>query len=134
LGRNQIQDKIHLETEAVLTILSKIFNGEWSLVSSEVVEIEISKTPDSYRREKVFYFVKLADEKIIINDWIINRAKKIQEYGINSFDALHLACAEFKEVDVFLTTDAELIRKVEANLPDYKTKVNNPIKWLMEVL
>ena len=40
-----------------------------------------------------------------------DRAAKLQDLGFSRFDALHLACAEHAEVDVFLTTDDGLLSR-----------------------
>jgi len=45
---------------------------------------------------------------------------------------LHLACAE-KSVEVMLTTDDEIVKKVKANNNIVKVRVENPVRWLMEV-
>ena len=55
-----------------------------------------------------------------------------ERLGLRPFDSLHLACAEFAQADVLLTTDKKFIRQAEQlNL---KTRVVNPLVWLMEVI
>ncbi len=49
-------------------------------------------------------------------------------------DAIHLACAESAEVDVFLTTDDRLLKKAKRIGKILKVRVANPVHWLMEVL
>ena len=43
---DQTQGRIHLESEAVITILRHMESEEWFLVSSGVVSYEISRTSD----------------------------------------------------------------------------------------
>src|SRR6516225_200168 len=43
-----------------------------------------------------------------------DRAAKLQDLGFSPFDALHLACAERAEVDVFLTTDDGLLSRARS--------------------
>ncbi len=45
---------------------------------------------------------------------------------------MHLASAEYGDVDVFLSTDDKLVNA--ANTLNLKMKVMNPLNWLMEVL
>jgi len=50
---DQSQDRIRLEAEAVLLILTRVQNEDWVWYSSDVVLEEIQQTPDSKRRERV---------------------------------------------------------------------------------
>ncbi|MBU4373202.1 MAG: hypothetical protein L6244_07595 [Candidatus Methanoperedenaceae archaeon] len=52
---------------------------------------------------------------------------------MKALDALHLACAE-KSAEVMLTTDDEIVKKVMANDNIVKVRVENPVRWLMEVI
>lgn len=49
---DQSQDRIRLETEAVLSILNRCLLGEWQLIGSEALDYEISKMPDDDRKQK----------------------------------------------------------------------------------
>ena len=52
-------------------------------------------------------------------------------YNIKDMDALHIAFAEYAELDYLLTTDKLLIKSsAKANL---KFKVINPVDFIMEV-
>ncbi|RLG58033.1 MAG: PIN domain-containing protein [Candidatus Hydrothermarchaeota archaeon] len=131
---DQTQDRIKIESEAVLAILNRCMD-DWTLVGSEVIEYEISKIPDEERKRKVKILASISKEKIIVDESIVKRASEIEKkIGLKPIDALHLACAE-KFVDVMLTTDDEIIKKVRANKEEFiKIKVENPVVWLMEVL
>ena len=131
---DQSRERIRLETEAVLSILNLCQIGEWELVKSEATELEISKIPDEEKRLKVNVLSSIAHSKIMINDEIIERATKISLLKFDAFDALHIACAEQSDADVMLTTDDSLIQKSLQNKNSLKIKVENPVKWLMEVI
>ncbi len=47
-------------------------------------------------------------------------------------DAVHIACAEEAQVDVFLTTDDRLIRKAQRLGKILRVRLANPVEWLME--
>ena len=49
-------------------------------------------------------------------------------------DALHLACTEHCNADVFLTTDDKLLRLSRECSSMLKIKVDNPLMWLKEVI
>ncbi len=46
---DQSQDRIRIESEAILAILNKCLN-EWTLVGSEAIDYEISKIPDDEKK------------------------------------------------------------------------------------
>lgn len=127
---DQTQDKIRIESDAVLAILSKCLSGEWQLLSSEVLDIEIENIQDKWKKSKVYELYKLAEEKIMLNDKIIERAYEIQNSGIKSFDSLHVASAEFLNSDIFLTTDKNLLHA--AGRLKLDVIIANPLNWFME--
>jgi len=49
-------------------------------------------------------------------------------------DALHLSCAEKAGADIFLTVDDKLIKKSEMHIDKLQVRVENPVKWLQEVI
>lgn len=128
------QDKIRLESEAVVTILAHIAEKKWQMIGSEIMAFEISRTPDPDRRRKVMILTQLATESIKTNTQIRTRAKTIQEFGIKAIDALHIACAEQGKVEVFLTTDDLLLKICQQKQDGIQVKVTNPLTWLMEVM
>lgn len=131
---DHVQDRVRLESEAVLTILSHSQTENWLLLSSEVVDIEISKIPDNDRRHKVSILSAMPHSYIVIDDEIERRALELEKLGFRSFDALHIACAEKGGADVLLTTDDNLLRKALQKSDVLKIRLENPVKWLMEVI
>lgn len=128
---DQTQDKIRIESDAILAILSRCVSDKWQLLSSEVLDLEIEQTPDVWRKSKVNELYRLAKEKIELNNMIVNRALEIQNFGFKSFDSLHVASAEYTKADIFLTTDKGLLRI--ANRLKLEIRTANPLNWFMEV-
>lgn len=126
---DQTQDRIRIESEAVLTILSRC-QEDWTLVGSEVIDYEVSKIPDEERREKVEILASISKEIIEVKEDTVKRAQKLEKFGLKPIDALHIACAE-KSADVMLTTDDDIVKKVKRSV---KVSVENPLKWLTGVL
>jgi predicted nucleic acid-binding protein len=126
------QDRIFLEAEAVLTIISRCERGLWTLVTSGVVEYEALRISDTDKLVQVRAFFDAADERVLLSDEAESRAMYFRQNGIRNFDSLHLAVAEMDGVDVFLTTDDKLLRA--AQRIDLKILTANPVTWLMEVL
>lgn len=130
---DQTQARIHLEAEAVLMILAQCETGDWEWISSEVIELEINQTPDPDRRRRVQLLASHAHRSVAVGKSEIKRAQQFEAWGISAFDALHLACAESGEADVFLTTDDKLLRKSAVHAKQLHVRVENPLQWLKEV-
>jgi predicted nucleic acid-binding protein len=126
------QDRIYLEAEAVLAIVSRCEKHDWSFVSSGALDYEISKITETERQAQVQTLYSIANERIKISDEIETRAAFFQGQGLKPFDSLHLALAENGRCDVFLTTDDHLLngsKRLNLNIT-----VANPVSWLMEVI
>jgi len=126
------QDRVRIESEAVLTILSRCQSAEWILLSSEVVDIEISKIPDDERMWKVSFLSSISQSYIVVDKDVKERAIELSEFNFKSFDALHIACAEKGGADVLLTTDDTLLNKASQQADALKVRLENPVTWLME--
>ena len=126
------QDKIRIESEAVLTILSRVQSGRWVLVNSEVVDIEISKIPNVERRRKVSFLSMISQSYVVIDEDVERRAVKLSELKFRPFDALHIACAERGGADVLLTTDKSLLNNASRHPNALRVRLENPVRWLME--
>ena len=129
---DQSQERIRLETEAVITILGR--TKTLTLLTSEIVDLEISKIPDEDRKQKVRLLSSILKMNIPIDDEIISRAKELNKMGFKSFDAFHIACAEKGQADAMLTTDDHLLKKATSQGHFIKVRLENPLKWLMEEL
>lgn len=129
---DQSQDKIHLESEAILTILKHIDTGDWSSVSSDTVVYEINNTKDEERRDRLLSINDRAQTYITVNEEILRRTVVIKEMNFTAYDAMHIACAEIAKVDIFLSTDKGLINKALANKNELKVKIDNPLSWIQE--
>lgn len=131
---DQRQDRVHLESEAIITILKHIESKEWSWISSGVVNYEISQTSDEERKGRLQSLVHWASVFIAVDESACIRAKEIQQLGIKTYDALHIACAEQGEADVFLSTDDRLIRAVKRSKEKISMEIENPLLWLQKVV
>ena len=126
------QDRVRLESEAVLTILDSCGIKGNIFLSSEVIDIEISKIPDDDRKQKVIFLSTISQSFIIVDIDIEKRAMELEKLNFSSFDSLHIACAERGNADILLTTDDNLLHKALQNKSILKVRVENPVKWLME--
>ena len=133
LTDDQSQSRVRNEAETVERILGLIRGGRAAWVSSAVLEVEISRNPDPDRRHDVAALLPLADQVVVPHSAEVGRAALLERLGFSAFDALHLACAEKGAVDVFLTTDDDLVRLARRHSRVLRIRVENPVSWYQEV-
>ena len=126
------QDRVQFESDAVLIILSRCESEEWTLVSSEVVDLELAESSNREKLDKVRALCSISKERLVVDEAAAEQAIEFQRCGIKEMDSLHLAVAEENEIDVLLTTDDAFLsaaKRINTNVI-----VANPVVWLMEVL
>ncbi|KAF3982567.1 MAG: type II toxin-antitoxin system VapC family toxin [Methylococcales symbiont of Hymedesmia sp. n. MRB-2018] len=123
---------MHLESEAIKTVIDLIEKGTWELLFSDVLDFEISNTSDEKKRRSLQSISGMAVEIINLTNLIKDRASYFESFGLQAFDAMHLACAE-NNTDILLTVDDRFIKKAN-KINNLKVKIKNPLQWLEEVL
>lgn len=131
---DQTQMRVHLEAEAVLAILAQIENGQWTWVGSEVLSDEIEQTPDTQKLSRAKLLTSFIQENIEIGEKEEQRARELHTEGFHVFDALHLACAESANVDIFLSTDDRLLKLAKRISERLNVRVENPLLWVEEMM
>lgn len=127
------QDRIRLEAEVVMSILRLAEIGEWEILGSDVLDVEISKMKNIERRERVALLYHIINNKIGYTNSIKELALEIQKSAnIKVYDSLHLASAISGKADVFLSTDDKLIKACRKLTLDIC--IANPVIWFMEVI
>ena len=127
------QERIIQEAEAVRHIFTYCFSGHWYWISSKVVADEVEQTPDVEKRTQIKILLDLAHQLVSVGTREISRGLELESLGFKKQDALHLACAESGEVDLFLTTDDGLLRGAKRNDSLLRVQVENPYVWFQEV-
>ena len=127
------QEKINLEANAIENIFRKHINKKVEIYKSMAIDFEISKIKSDTKRRQVEDLYDAMDlSQIAYSHKIKQRALELKQYNIKDMDSLHLAFAESKDIDYFITTDKLLINASKrANL---KVKVINPVEFIMEVI
>ncbi|MDR0424305.1 MAG: hypothetical protein LBH39_02415 [Clostridiales Family XIII bacterium] len=87
------QERVQFESDAVLSILSRCQAGKWTLVSSEAIDLELSKMQNSDKLKKVLAFLSVAGEKLALSEAAVERSAEFRNNGIKAMDSLHLAVA-----------------------------------------
>lgn len=122
---DQSYPKIKIEIIATILIFKLIEGDKLQLVNSSVIEYENSKNPFLDRKDWINSYLSQANYYQEINLTIKKEAERIQEYGVGAIDSLHLATAEFANVDYFLTCDMGIIKKYQG-----KVMVINPVDFI----
>jgi predicted nucleic acid-binding protein len=117
----------------VLLIMARLQSGEWVWLGSEAIDYEVYQTPDPEKRHRVEVLATAAHQSISLTRDAVSRAQELQALGFKQWDALHLACAERGQADIFLTTDDKFLRLAERIADRLRVRVNNPLTWLEEV-
>ncbi len=131
---DQTQDRIHLEAEAILSILNHSRTAGWIVIGSDAIDYEISKMPDNDKRLMVQILSTVHDTHVRVDAGVEKRALELKRAGLKSMDALHVACAEKGKAEILLTTDDDLLSKALKNQRTLKVNVENPLRWVTEVL
>jgi hypothetical protein len=111
---DQSIDQIHLESEAVMLILKRFESGQWTWISSTVVDHEVDQAPDPERRRRVKSLLSWVHQVISLTEGIIKRGDEIGRLGFRSYGSLHIESAEAAKADVFLSTDDKLTHLASA--------------------
>jgi len=126
------QPKVFLEAEAIMAIMSRCESNIWTLLSSGVIDYELSRMTDTQKMERVEALCSVSREYATMTEEDEKRAKYFQLNGIKAMDSFHLAVAESSNADIFLTTDKKFLNA--ANRLKLKLKVANPLSWFMEAI
>ena len=125
--------RIQREAEAVETILNYCSTRQWLWFGSEVLVLEVDNTPDLSKRFNVKLRLSHLYQTVIVGSIENSRGLQLEILGFKWFDALHLACAESANVDVFLTTDDGILRRAKRFGSQLQVRFANPYEWLQEM-
>ncbi len=127
------QEKINLEANAIENILEKHIAHKVKIYTSRAIDYEINKISSKDKKRQVEdLYDGLNLENIPYTYELDSRVEELEQFHIHFMDAYHIAYAESKEIDYFITVDRQLINaSKKVNL---KVKVVNPIEFVMEVM
>ena len=125
--------RIQREAASVETILDYCSTGQWFWIGSEVLVFEVNNTKNQSKLLQIQSRLNYVHQNVLVNLREILRTKHLESLGFKQADALHLACAESSNVDVFLTTDNGILRRAERFGSQLQVSVENPYEWLQEM-
>ena len=86
---DQTQDRIHLESEAILSILNYSQTLNWDIIGSEAIDIEIFKMPDSEKKLKVGILASMHQSYVAVDREVL----KSELQNLKNQDLRHLMLA-----------------------------------------
>lgn len=129
---NQLQERIKLESEAIILIFKHIEANDWLWISSEVVDYEVNKIVNIERKQRIQSLRIFPYQLILLDEPNIARGAFLQHKGFGAYDALHIACAEQGHADVLLTTDDKLLNLALRFSHELTVRIMNPLHFLQE--
>ena len=129
----QVQLRVRQETEAIRIILENFQTDCWLWIASETLVNEVKKIRDLTRRNEVLDILQDARRVVSIGAVENSRGNYLETFGFKPYDALHLACAESGEADVFLTTDDQVLNAAKRQGTRLHLHVANPHTWLQGI-
>lgn len=127
---DQTPARIRRETEAIEIILKNFSTGDWHWIVSGVLTLEVDNNRDVSQRIQIKSQMADAYINVPIREIEKARGRDLEKLGFKRLDALHLACAERGNADVFLTTDDRLLRRAKRLSSKLHVRVENPYNWL----
>lgn len=129
---DQSQDRIRLETEAVVLIIEQYDRGHIALIRSAGLEAENDVNPREDRRQKVSELLDRCPEVQPVTPEVQSRTAELAGMGFKPFDAFHLALAEAAGAEVLLTCDRGFLRTARRNRKRLWCSVVNPIEYVQQ--
>jgi len=133
LSDTSIHDRIVLEAKAITAILEISATKNWTIFKSKPLELELKNAKYPLDAAKAAY--RAATTEYLPMPATNNVESYYQTCGIDPLDSLHLSIAQENQVDIFLTTDARLLKrgtKAQSGIKD-PVKIANPIDFFMEI-
>ena len=123
---DQTQARIALKTQALRMILQLVETEEVEFLNSAVLEFEAQKNPYPPRQRWVQQCLALAKAYVPMDEEIVARGQSLEQMGVKSIDALHMASAEKGGCDYFLACDDRLLRRYHG-----KVKALNTVSFIL---
>jgi predicted nucleic acid-binding protein len=126
---DQTQLLVRLQTEAKLAVQESIRNRNHTLIWSGILDLENADNPDSERQVAIAEWKILAEVDVVTTAVVEQLASTLAGNGLKPMDALHIASAIEAGAGYFLTTDKQILRKMEG---DKRIQVLDPVDFIRE--
>jgi hypothetical protein len=128
---DQAQERVALETHAVLAIMGRIERGLDTMIWSTALTFENDADPEPEPRSEIALYAARAVALQALTPQVEQRIREFTAAGVGPLDAAHLAFAEAAAADMLITCDDGFARR--AKRTGSLLKVLTPIEYLNEV-
>jgi predicted nucleic acid-binding protein len=118
--------RVRAEAVAVVALFARIESRRIVLVSSEYLEFEAAQNPDPERAARIATLLESASAHVKVSSSVAARARDLERVGLRGLDALHVAAAEAGRVDLLVTTDDRMMKRVRRIDPPSSVRAASP--------
>lgn len=112
---DQTQLNVQEESNAFLEIMSRVKGGELRLLSSDILEFEITNILREEKRSRVKSYLTLCSEHVENTEDVLDLGRQVQENcHVRPRDALHVASAIIGRARYFLSCDNKVTQMRQA--------------------
>lgn len=129
---DQSNNRVWIETQAVLRLLDLAHLAELHAVNSAALQLENSMNPKPVRRFRVDRLLRSFGRGSPIDNALLQKAATIGSLGFDDMDALHLASAHALRCQRFITCDDGILRRARRTGYAMFPVVLNPVDFLKE--
>lgn len=129
---DQTQPRIHLESEAVLALLSAP-PEKVEILRSVAHDLENDQNPLALRAAKVRRWLNGLPLPDLPDAALKARIEELIVMGFKNFDAFHLTCAELGSAEVLCTCDDRFLATAARHAATLKVRVVSPVELAREV-
>lgn len=130
---DQLQERIRIETEIVLGVVSAFEAGQLALLRSPAHDLENRQNPLGWCAERVQILLAKSNRRPSAGQFVEARVRELMALGFRNFDALHLAYAEDSSAEWFVTCDDALLRRAGQHSAELRVPVVSIIEFAREV-
>ncbi|MFQ6076015.1 MAG: type II toxin-antitoxin system VapC family toxin [Candidatus Bathyarchaeia archaeon] len=137
---DQTQARIREESEAFVRILEMVERHTATLISSDLLLLEVEIIRDLRKRERARCYLELCSEHVSTHEEIRGLAEKLERLcGLVGRDAYHVSSACYSNAEYFLTCDDRMLKRKKcaeylASKEGFKITMLNPIEFVEQVL
>lgn len=128
------QERIFIEANAFVLILAWMTAGDVTTICSDALTYENEHHPDPEKKARVKTYFSMAKSHVSLSDAISQRAREIEQLGLDGMDALHIAFAEHARVDYFITCDYDMIKACQRVRKEIRIPVVGILEFIKEVM
>lgn len=119
-----------LEADAIIEILYGIKNRRYIWKRSEVLDVELKEIKNIEKRVKIQNTYSHIPTQILYDKKVKSLLTKVNKFGFDLMDALHVCSAMIAKCEIFISTDDDLVKKGQHYSLELNLKFYNPLDFI----